>query len=355
MKVAMFKSNPSTTVICYNPTNASDETDVITFYKELSCLFHSIPKQRVLIIGGDMNAEIGKDENNKFCLLNSSNRNGEHLTESSLENRLTCLNTKFQKRKGKLWTNANNAKAQIDYILINKKWINSTLNCEAYSSFDGVSSDDRIVQAKIRLSLHRNTMQITKTIHYDWSLLNNRDISNKYTIALRNKFDALQEISKTLSPYDEYDNFINAHVEAAIECIPTKLRTKYRVPWETLAVRKKGDNVKTTFLCNKRNPTNVKAQKLKKAQSELINAYQKEQIECIQGQINKIRNSAEDRQYRIAWLTVDEMSKRKSNSRAKLKAASQEERIQMLKERYKNLLGNYPKITNKSITKTFNN
>ena len=44
------------------------------------------------------------------------------------------------------------------YILI-KKWINSALNSEAYSSFQGVSSDLRIVAAKIRLSLRRNNMK----------------------------------------------------------------------------------------------------------------------------------------------------------------------------------------------------
>ena len=33
--------------------------------------------------------------------------------------------------------------------------------------------------------------------------------------------------------------------------------------------------------------------------SDLTNAYQKEQIEYIQGQINKIRNSVEDKQSRI--------------------------------------------------------
>ena len=58
--------------------------------------------------------------------------------------------------------------------------------------------------------------------------------------------------------------------------------------------------MKTASLRNKRNPTNVNAKKLKKAKRELINAYQKEQIEYIQEQINKIRNSMEDRQYRIA-------------------------------------------------------
>ena len=95
-------------------------------------------------------------------------------------------------------------------------------DCETYSSFEGVSTDQRIVTAKI-VSLHRNMMRTTKTTHYDWPLLNNRDISNKYTVTLRNKFDALQEISETLIPNDEYENFVNAHMEAAAECILAKL------------------------------------------------------------------------------------------------------------------------------------
>ena len=49
---------------------------------------------------------------------------------------------------------------------------------------------------------------------------------------------ALQEISKTLTVNDEYENFVNAHLEVAAECIPTKQRAKPRVSWETLVVRK---------------------------------------------------------------------------------------------------------------------
>ena len=116
MTVATCNSNQSTTIFSYySPINASDETDLIPFYNELSSLVCSISKHNVLIIGGNMNAQIDKDEN-KNCLHNLSNRNEEHLTEFSLENRLTCLNTKFQRKDGKLWTftNTKNAKAQID-------------------------------------------------------------------------------------------------------------------------------------------------------------------------------------------------------------------------------------------------
>ena len=59
--------------------------------------------------------------------------------------------------------------------------------------------------------------------------------------------------------------------------------------------------MKTVSKCNRKNPTNTDALKLKKAQNELTHVYLKEQTEYIQNQINKIRDSVENRQYLIAW------------------------------------------------------
>ena len=53
-------------------------------------------------VGGDMNAQIGKNGNNKYSLHNTTNRNEQHLTDFMIESRLTCLYTNFQKREGKL-------------------------------------------------------------------------------------------------------------------------------------------------------------------------------------------------------------------------------------------------------------
>ena len=112
--VSTFNDNTRATIIsCYSPTYVSEETELIALYDELSSLVRSIPKHNVLVIGGNMNAQIGKNGNNKYSLHNTSNRNGQHLTDFMIENRLTCLNTNFQKREGKLWTytHANNNKA----------------------------------------------------------------------------------------------------------------------------------------------------------------------------------------------------------------------------------------------------
>ena len=60
--VATFNGNPSAAVISYNsPTNVSEETDLIVFYNELSSFVRSIPKHNIFIIGGNINAQIGKN------------------------------------------------------------------------------------------------------------------------------------------------------------------------------------------------------------------------------------------------------------------------------------------------------
>ena len=58
-----------------------------------------------------------------------------------------------------------------------------------------------------------------------------------------------------------------------------------------------------------------------------------------------------NRQSRIAWQTINEVSRRKNTAKAKLKAANQQERIKLWKQHFENLLGNPPKITHEPITR----
>ena len=57
----------------------------------------------------------------------------------------------------------------------------------------------------------------------------------------------------------------------------------------------------------------------------------------------------------IKWFQyiylINEVSRRKSTAKAKLKAASQQERVKLWKQHFENLLGNPPKVTNEPITR----
>ena len=112
-------------------------------------------------------------------------------------------------------------------------------------------------------------------MRYDRVLINNRYITDKYTLSQRNKFDALQKESEVHTTNDKYKNFVNTHLEAAAECIPTKQRGKSTVPWETLAVIEKRADMKTASKSNRRNSANINALKHKNAQNELANIYLK--------------------------------------------------------------------------------
>ena len=102
---------------------------------------------------------------------------------------------------------------------------------------------------------------------------------------------------------------------------------------ETLAAREKRADVKTASKYYRKNPVNTNALILKKAQNELASTYLKEQTEYIQNKMDKIRDSVKERQ------TINEVSRRKSTTKAKLKATNQQERIKLWKQHFENLLG----------------
>ncbi len=52
----------------------------------------------------------------------------------------------------------------------------------------------------------KNATRKATTKHYDWALLNNRDIRDKYALELRNRFEALQEALQ-----EAMENFIDQY------------------------------------------------------------------------------------------------------------------------------------------------
>ena len=273
LRIATFNGNPYTaTISCHSPTNVSDESDETNFYNSRSSLVHQVPEHNVLIIGGDMNSKISQSLEHKFAYHHETYRNGQYLMNVITENGLVCLNTKFQKKQSKLWTHSypNGAKVQLDYMFVNRKWINSVLHSEAYSTFEGVSSDHRIVTTKIRFSLRANKRKANSQPQYDWSvLLNSEGIQNQYIITVKNRFESLQHEADDNIPNATYESFVTAHSDTAEACIPLKPKRKRRVPWETTVVTEKREHLKKLAKTRNTYPTKSNIAAFKHAQKRL--------------------------------------------------------------------------------------
>ena len=106
---------------------------------------------------------------------------------------------------------------QLDYILVRKKWRNSVHNAEAYKSFNTVGSDHRVVAAKLKLSLRAPRKE--KRISYDWKLFSqSSELQQKYTIAVKNKYQVLEEDGND----QRFEKFVDANKKAKEEHVPER-------------------------------------------------------------------------------------------------------------------------------------
>ena len=112
-------------------------------------------------------------------------------------------------------------KYQLDNILIRKKWRNSNINVEPYSSFSSTGSDHIIVLSKKRLILRSNRNTLPRKILYNWPLFkSDKSLQDKHTIETKDRFHFLDGISEDIS--EAYERFIKVNSEVASEIVPNK-------------------------------------------------------------------------------------------------------------------------------------
>ena len=226
--VANFAGNPAVTVIStYSPTEGASIIEAEDYYENLSTAVKDIPAHNMLYIVGDLNAHISPNGKWTSYHQGQPNRNGKLLEDLLLERGLEICNTRFQKRKGKLWTylsDMNQSKSQIDFIICRRKWRNSVKNCEAYNSFDSIGSDHRVVMARVKLSL-RTSKTPKRAPVPDWSQLKaDSNLQERYAIEVKNRFDLLARDDQT--PTERYQSFLDANNETSQLLLPKKEKKK---------------------------------------------------------------------------------------------------------------------------------
>ena len=81
--------------------------------------------------------------------------------------------------------------------------------------------------------------------------------------------------------------------------------------------------------------TSENIKKFTDAQNVLTKMYENEQTEYVTRKIDEIKNAISFKKSALAWKTVNEVSGRKKTDKAKIKANSEKERIQLWHQHFK--------------------
>ena len=343
--VATFAGNPVTTVIaCYSPTNVSPEEEVAEFYSDLSEVISEIPPHNQVYICGDFNAKLGSD-NVRNCFHEETNRNGEYLFNMLETFDLVAANTIFEKPSRKMWTfkYPNGCKAQLDYILVRKKWARSVKNCEPFSTTCvPINSDHRCLTAVVKLSLRAPKKETSSRAINFKSLASSKELKEEFVLKVHNRFSSLlTEGGEDLNFQQKYNLLSDACTEVGKSTLPKKPKKNWSNISKTEEVVKARNNLKEAR--TKGNKTQCKD-----AHEALLNAYKDEETKYIEEQTRRIEEASHSERHALAWKIINEVSGRKESTGLGKPKGTVEERKEVWLSHFKNLLGKPPTVSEES-------
>ena len=342
--VIELTGNPKITIISvYSPHNGSPADEVEEFYKSLSETVEQVPLHNFLMIIGDFNAKLGPQDA-RFTFDNDTNRNGELLVDFMDEFNLFSANNNFMKPKGQLWTfeYPNGERAQLDYIIMRKKWKNSLKDARSYSSFSTVCSDHRIVSAYVKLSLRKSKPSKPNPMKsIDWKqVASDQKVSQEFAVEVHNRFQALPIHFIDNDSVDAvYENLIKTTEEVAIATLPKKKKGNSNKPCNTKKVKDARVTLKQISEKYHKVPTQAHKIQLIMAKKRLDDAYLDSEVDYINGKIQNLGKQHKNHQHHQAWKTIKELAGKTQKAGIRIKGGSAKARLLNWTNHFKSLLG----------------
>jgi exonuclease III len=213
-----------TIIAIYSPINSNgnkkaiEETDA--FYLKLQQTVDKVPRGDMLLIMGDFNARVGKQQSQTTKnvigphAVDKINENGQRLIDFCSHNDIIVANTFYQHKTvhQMTWKHPGNKKwHMLDYTLVNKKFRSSVEDVRVYRNAAGaIGTDHHLVRTKLKLHLKcRKKAEKPQFLRMDMDKLKDDDLKKKFQDQLSNKFQGIDAQDKTVSEkYDEFTEYV---------------------------------------------------------------------------------------------------------------------------------------------------
>ena len=354
-----FDGNPRLTVITvYSPTEDKTEEVREEFHNALRKAVADVPAHHLLLVVGDLNAKLGKSNNNDtgWYYHDITNDNGRLLRNTMMECCLEASNHRFQKKRGKLWTHLNegtDTKGLLDYILVRRKWRNSLKNTEAYNFFSSIGSDHRAVICTMKVSLRKSKLPPRRT-HYDYAkLTDDNKLQERYAIAVSNRYSCLMEETDPEDVSDataRYAKFIEATSTANKAVLPTKPRHKRDDITSDQRVQEARNDLFLAKDVYHLNPTVQHREAVAEHKAQLTSCYEIVEEEILTAKIKRVEDAADRCKNKESWRLVKDITGKNKPNGGLIDGGSGEERLKNWKDHFSKLLGQPPRVPDEDIT-----
>ncbi|XP_060518457.1 uncharacterized protein LOC132697179 [Cylas formicarius] len=161
-----------TLISTHAPTEDKDEEVKDEYYEQLEQTISAVPKQDMLIILGDLNAKVGREEAfrphiGRHSLHELSNDNGQRLINLAAANNLRIASTMFPHKNihKETWiSNDRKTRNQIDHVIANARHVRSIIDVKSQRGADA-GTDHFLVRVKVRSRIKKTiTSQETSAL-----------------------------------------------------------------------------------------------------------------------------------------------------------------------------------------------
>ena len=195
-------------------------------YEQLHATIDDLPSYDMKIAMGDFNAQIGDNIEGWEDIIGSQamgerTDNGERLLSYCSVNGLKIGGSLFCHKKihKGTWRSPNGKTVnQIDHICISKRWASAMMDVRSFRGAD-VATDHYLVVVKLKMKLKKRGICTNKIKAYDVEKLKQPEIRDKYSIELKNRFQALTDIEDLENATHKNDKGDNHSVEQKWECL----------------------------------------------------------------------------------------------------------------------------------------
>lgn len=216
-----------TLISVHAPTEDKSDEEKEEFYGKLTRVYGAVPKYDLVIILGDFNAKIGKENflkgvAGKFSLHNESSDNGRMLVEFATACGMIIKSTSFDHKRIHLGTwraPGTDLMSQIDHVLVSKRHATSVVDTRAMRG-PNCDTDHYLVRAVVREKLAMiQKDKGEKRMKWDVDKLKDGQCCGQYQLMIANRLD--KEINNI---EEKWTNMKEAVIEAAREIVGVERR-----------------------------------------------------------------------------------------------------------------------------------